>query len=76
MATTVRTPSDIHPCLTYEDATAAIEWLCPAFGFARQFAALGADGSIMHAEPSVGTAVVMVRSPKRDDGRAASRHAP
>ncbi|MEO5699580.1 MAG: VOC family protein [Casimicrobiaceae bacterium] len=76
MTTAYRTLSDIHPCLTYEDAPAAIEWLCTAFGFTRQFAALGADGSIMHAELSLGTGVVMVSSPKQDDGRVGPRQSP
>jgi uncharacterized glyoxalase superfamily protein PhnB len=25
------TPSDIHPCLTYQDAHAALAWLCEAW---------------------------------------------
>jgi uncharacterized glyoxalase superfamily protein PhnB len=38
MSQPYRTPSDIHhPSLTYDDAPAAIEWLCRAFGFTKRF---------------------------------------
>lgn len=33
-------PPDICPTLTYDDAPAAIEWLCRAFGFRRRFVVL------------------------------------
>ena len=37
MPSSERTPSDIHPALSYDDAAAAIEWLCKAFGFRRGY---------------------------------------
>jgi uncharacterized glyoxalase superfamily protein PhnB len=58
-----RTPSDIHPCLTYADASAAIEWLCRAFGFSKRLVVPGLDGTVRHSELSLGTGVVMVSSP-------------
>lgn len=58
------TPSDIHPCLSYDDASKAIDWLCKAFGFVKRFVVAGADGSIHHSELSLGTGVIMVSSSK------------
>ncbi len=63
------TLSDIHPSLTYEDAAAAIEWLCRAFGFERRLVVPGAGGRIEHSELSLGTGVIMVSSPKAEQGR-------
>jgi uncharacterized glyoxalase superfamily protein PhnB len=60
------TPSDIHPCLAYEDAPAAIDWLCRAFGFSKRFVVPGLDGRIEHAELSLGTGVVMLSSPNAE----------
>jgi len=31
-----KTPADIHPCLTYADANAAIDGPCRAFGFTKR----------------------------------------
>jgi uncharacterized glyoxalase superfamily protein PhnB len=59
-----KTPSDIHPCLTYADANAAIDWLCRAFGFTKRLVARGPDGTVQHSELSLGTGVVMVSSPR------------
>ena len=69
MGSSYRTPSDIHPCLTYDDAPAAIEWLCRAFGFTKQLVVPGPDGQIVHSELSLGTGVVMISSPKPEAGR-------
>ena len=68
-----RTPVDIHPSLTYEDAPAAIEWLCRAFGFTTRFVVPGPDQRIEHSELSLGTGVVMISSPKPEDGRVSPR---
>lgn len=57
-----RTPSDIHPCLSYDDAAKAIAWLCQAFGFTKRFAVTGPDGLVRHSELSLGTGVIMVSS--------------
>jgi uncharacterized glyoxalase superfamily protein PhnB len=59
-----RTPSDIHPCLTYDDAPAAIDWLCRAFGFRKRLVVPGPNNRVEHSELSLGTGVVMVSSPK------------
>lgn len=58
------TPSDIHPCLAYDDAPAAIAWLCHAFGFTKRFVVEGENSRIEHSELSLGSGVIMVSSPK------------
>ena len=65
--------SDIHPCLCYDDAPAAIAWLCRAFGFTAQLVIPGPDGGIRHSELSHGNAVIMVSSPKPEQRRVAPR---
>ena len=66
---------DIYPSVSYEDAAAAIEWLCRAFGFAKRFAVEGEGGRIEHSELSLGRAVIMVSSQKADAGRISPRRA-
>ena len=61
--------ADLYPSLTYDDAPAAIEWLCRAFGFTKRLVVPGPDGSVIHSELSLGNGVVMVSSPKPEDGR-------
>jgi len=62
-------PSNIYPSLTYDDAPAAIAWLCDAFGFTRRLVVPGPDGGVAHSELSLGPGVVMVSSPKPDAAR-------
>lgn len=69
MPSSYLSPSDIYPSLTYNDASAAIEWLCRAFGFTKRFVVPGSDGRIEHSELSLGTGVVMIGSPKPELGR-------
>jgi uncharacterized glyoxalase superfamily protein PhnB len=64
MTNEYRTPSDIHPCLVYTDASHAIEWLCRAFGFTSQLVVPGEGGAVRHSELSLGSGVVMVSSPR------------
>lgn len=73
MPTSYRCPSDIYPSLTYDDAPAAIAWLCRAFGFTKRFEVFGSDQQVEHAELSFGTGVVMVSSPKAQDHRTSPR---
>jgi uncharacterized glyoxalase superfamily protein PhnB len=56
------TRSTIIPGLRYHDAKAAIGWLCDVFGFARHAVYEGADGSIAHAQLSLGNGMVMLGS--------------
>ncbi|MFN7725252.1 MAG: VOC family protein [Rubrivivax sp.] len=69
MSSSNRSPSDIYPSITYNDAQAAIDWLCKAFGFTRRFVVPGPNGRVEHSELSLGTSVVMVGSPKPELGR-------
>jgi len=67
--------SNIYPSLTYDDAGAAIEWLCKAFGFAARLVVPGPDGGVLHSELSLGPGVIMVSSPKPGVGRVGPRRA-
>lgn len=69
MPSSYRSPSDIYPSLTYEDAPAAIDWLCQAFGFTTRLIVSGSDNRIEHSELSSGTGVVMIGSPKEEELR-------
>ena len=67
--------SNLYPTLTYDDAPAAIEWLCRAFGFKKRLVVPDAKGGVMHSELSLGPGVIMVSSPKPADGRVSPRNA-
>ena len=67
------TPSDIHPCLSYDDAPRAIDWLCQAFGFTRRLVVEGPNGTIQHSELSLGTGVIMVSTTKPEASRLSPR---
>ena len=59
--------SNIIPTMRYHDAPAAIEWLCEAFGFERHLVVPGEDGSIAHAELTLGGGMIMLGSARDDD---------
>lgn len=68
----------ISPMLNYDDAPAAIDFLCRAFGFELQMQMEMDDGRIGHAELRYGRSVVMLASaypemglvsPAKFDGR-------
>ena len=65
--------ADVYPSLTYDDAAAAIEWLCRAFGFQKRLVVEGEDNRVEHSELSFGNAVIMVSSPKADANRVSPR---
>lgn len=55
------TTSTVIPCLRYDDAHAAIDWLCRAFGFTRH--AVYADGAtVHHAQLVFGNGMIMLGS--------------
>ena len=58
---------NIFPFLRYREANDAIEWLARAFGFEKQMVVPGPDGTVAHAEMSLGPGVIMLGS-VRDDG--------
>lgn len=67
------TTAGIYPTLTYDDAPAAIEFLCRAFGFTRRLIVPGPNNTVRHSELSLGSGVIMVSSPKPDQGRVGPR---
>ena len=56
------TTATVIPTVRYNDATAAIEWLCEAFGFERHLSVPGEDGTIVHAQLVFGNGMVMLGS--------------
>jgi uncharacterized glyoxalase superfamily protein PhnB len=54
--------STIIPTLRYRDAPAAIEWLCRAFGFQKHLVIPNEDGTIAHAQLTLGNGMVMLGS--------------
>jgi uncharacterized glyoxalase superfamily protein PhnB len=59
--------STIIPALRYRDAKAAIEWLCTVFGFERHAVYEGEDGTIGHAELTLGGGMIMLGSARDDE---------
>lgn len=60
----------IFPILRYNDARAAIRWLCQAFGFMEVFC-IPEDGPfVRHARLMLGENIIMVGSVRPDDGIA------
>jgi uncharacterized glyoxalase superfamily protein PhnB len=61
MAETIGTAT-IIPSMMYQDAPAAIEWLCKAFGFEKKLVVPGEAGKIAHSELTFGNGMVMIGS--------------
>jgi uncharacterized glyoxalase superfamily protein PhnB len=59
----------ISSCLYYQDAHAAIDWLCRVFGFEVRLKVVGDDGAIHHSELVFGDGLVMVSSSVDDAKR-------
>ena len=59
--------STIMPTMRYKDAPAAIEWLCQVLGFTRHAIYAQPDGSIGHAELTLGSGMIMLGSEKNDE---------
>jgi len=57
----------IIPALRYRNAPAAIDWLCRVFGFARHAVYENPDGTIAHAELTLGNGMIMLGSSKDDE---------
>jgi uncharacterized glyoxalase superfamily protein PhnB len=55
------------PTLRYRNAPAAIDWLCTVFGFARHAVYSNPDGTIGHAELTLGGGMIMLGSTKDDE---------
>ncbi|HYJ17678.1 MAG TPA: VOC family protein [Burkholderiales bacterium] len=56
------TISTVIPALRYEDAPAAVEWLCEAFGFEKHLVVPGREGEILHAQLTFGNGMIMLGS--------------
>lgn len=56
----------IYPFLTYDDAPAAVEWLCRAFGLREVMVVPGDDGGISHAELACDGGMVMLGSSSKN----------
>jgi uncharacterized glyoxalase superfamily protein PhnB len=56
----------ISSSLYYDDAAAAIDWLCKAFGFEVQLKIEGDEGRIEHSELRYGEGLIMLGSAKPD----------
>lgn len=57
------TPRDwprISSSITYQDANAAIDWLCTAFGFSVRLKVDGEGGRVEHSELEYGEGLIMV----------------
>lgn len=54
--------STIIPSARYRDAHAAIEWLCNVFGFHKQAVYEGPNGTVAHAELTLGGGMFMLGS--------------
>jgi uncharacterized glyoxalase superfamily protein PhnB len=66
------TPADWPRCSSsvfYQDAVAAIKWLCDAFGFEVRFQVADKNGRIEHSELTYGEGIVMVSQEEPDSAR-------
>ena len=59
--------STIIPGHRYRNAAAAIEWLCSVLGFERHAVYQGEDGTIAHAELTLGGGMIMLGTGKEDE---------
>jgi uncharacterized glyoxalase superfamily protein PhnB len=59
-------PATLIPTLVYDNAPAAIDWLEAAFGYERHLVVPGPEGTIAHAELTIGPDMIMLTS-LRDD---------
>jgi len=59
--------STVIPGHRYRKATAAIDWLEKVFGFERKAVYEGPNGTILHAELTLGNGMVMLGSGKDDE---------
>jgi uncharacterized glyoxalase superfamily protein PhnB len=62
-----QTVATVIPALQYQDAPAAIDFLCRAFGFEKHAVYEGEGGSIAHAQLTLGNGMVMLGSAKETD---------
>ena len=76
MSTTKTPPAGwprISSALFYDDAAAAIDWLCKTFGFEVRLRVEGESGRIEHSELVLGEGLIMVSDAARKTGRKSPR---
>ncbi len=56
----------VIPMISYEDGTAALEWLAKAFGFRERTRQTGPDGKLSHGEMEAGDGLIMLATPTPD----------
>jgi uncharacterized glyoxalase superfamily protein PhnB len=61
------TRSSVIPVLRYREASAAIEWLCEAFGFEKNLVVSNEDGTIAHAQLSFRNGMIMLGSVPKNE---------
>ena len=66
----------IVPYFVYEDAPAVLDFLCRAFGFRAGLKFPGPDGTLMHAEVTLGGELFMLASAVAEMGHAAPKGLP
>jgi uncharacterized glyoxalase superfamily protein PhnB len=64
--TATHSHSTIMPALRYRNAPAAIDWLCQVLGFEKKAVYPGPNGTIGHAELTLGGGMIMLGSQKDD----------
>lgn len=57
-----RAGATIIPSMRYDDALAAIDWLCRAFGFEKQAVYADDKGVVQHAQLTFGSGMIMLGS--------------
>lgn len=67
MAIAQQTTASVIPALQCQDAPAAIEFLCKAFGFERKAIYAGEGGTVAHAQLTLGNGMVMLGSANDTD---------
>ena len=65
----------VIPYLAYDDAPAAVEFICNAFGFTERMRMPGPEGILMHAEVGYGDSVLMLSSAMPEMGIASPKGA-
>ena len=57
----------VIPTMQFNDAAAAITWLCKAFGFETHLVVSNEDGTIVHAQLVFGNGMVMLSSVRKSE---------
>ncbi len=57
----------MFPALKYQDAAAAIKWLCDVLGFQKKLVVPGENGFIAHAQLTLGSGMIMLGSENNNE---------